>query len=82
MTYQNPKEVIHTFYPDFIVKLNNNLIGIFEVKDKNDQDGPTVTKAKAEALNRYIFEHNNKNKSSLFWKKKKRKGSLFTDKII
>jgi len=64
--YQYPKEVIHTFYPDFIVKLNNNLIGIFEVKDKNDQDGLTVTKAKAEALNRYIFEHNNKNKSSLF----------------
>ena len=45
---------VHTFYPDYLVHFFNNKLGIFEVKDSNDQDGITWTKAKAEALQKYI----------------------------
>jgi len=47
---------IHTFYPDYLVHFFNNKLGIFEAKDFNDQDGTTWTKAKAEALQKYIKE--------------------------
>jgi len=59
--YENPKAYFHTFYPDYLVQFFNGGIGIFEVKDKRDQDGSTITKAKAEAFQSYLKEHNNKN---------------------
>lgn len=40
----------HTFYPDFVVCFQDGRVGIFETKDKNDQDGSTKTKAKSEVL--------------------------------
>lgn len=52
----------HTFYPDYLVKFNDKKIGIFETKDPGDQDGATLTKAKAEALQKYIKEQNKKSK--------------------
>ena len=44
----------HTFYPDYIVRFGNGRIGIFETKDEKDQEGSTVTKAKAETLAAWI----------------------------
>lgn len=55
--YEYPKGVLHTFYPDYIVQLSDGRIGIFETKDKGDQDGSTYTKAKSEALQAYLNEH-------------------------
>lgn len=49
--YQNN---IFTFYPDYLVKFKNGKLGIFEVKDIGDRDGNTITKAKAEALQKWI----------------------------
>ncbi|MCX5748867.1 MAG: DEAD/DEAH box helicase family protein [Candidatus Saganbacteria bacterium] len=58
--YEYPKGILHTFYPDYLVQFNDGRIGIFETKDKGDQDGSTFTKAKNEALQRYIKEHHKK----------------------
>lgn len=58
--YEYPKGVLHTFYPDYLVQLEDGRIGIFETKDKGDQDGSTFTKAKSEALHKYIKEYNKK----------------------
>ncbi len=58
--YEYPKGVIHTFYPDYLVQLNDGRIGIFETKDQGDQDGGGYTKAKSEALQKYIKEHGKK----------------------
>ncbi|MBI2641273.1 DEAD/DEAH box helicase family protein [Candidatus Roizmanbacteria bacterium] len=55
--YQNG---IYTFYPDYLVKLSDGRIGIFEIKDSVDRDGKTYTKAKAEALCKYIANQKNK----------------------
>lgn len=52
--YEYPAGVIHTFYPDYLVQLADGRIGIFEVKDTEDRDGMTYTKAKAEKLQEYI----------------------------
>lgn len=52
--YEYPAGIIHTFYPDYLIQLPGGQIGIFETKDVNDQDGATKTKAKAEALQKYI----------------------------
>jgi len=46
------------FYPDFIIKFIDGRIGIFEVKDDNDNERDT--KAKAEKLYNYIQEENQK----------------------
>jgi len=45
---------INTFYPDYLVRLADGRIGMFEVKDSGDRDGKTYTKAKAEALQKYL----------------------------
>jgi hypothetical protein len=55
--YQNS---IFTFYPDYLVRLSDGRIGIFEIKDSGDRDGKTYTKAKAEALYKYIANQKNK----------------------
>ncbi len=47
---------IFTFYPDYLVQLLDGRIGIFEVKDSGDRDGKTYTKAKAEALQKFIIK--------------------------
>lgn len=60
--YEYPKDVIHTFYPDYFVQLADSRIGIFETKDSRDQDGNSFTKAKAEMLQVYIKEQNKKGK--------------------
>ncbi len=52
--YEYPKGVVHTFYPDYLVKLTDGRLGIFETKDKRDQDGGSFTKAKSEALQKYL----------------------------
>lgn len=51
---------IYTFYPDYLVRLADGRIGLFEVKDSGDRDGTTYTKAKAEALQKYIAKSGNK----------------------
>lgn len=50
----------HTFYPDYIVRFKNGKVGIFETKSENDQDGATVTKAKAEALHEWLSKQKEK----------------------
>lgn len=50
----------HTFYPDYIVKFKNGRVGIYETKDEHDQDGATVTKAKAEALQDWMSKQKRK----------------------
>jgi type III restriction enzyme len=51
---------IYTFYPDYLVKLKDGRLGIFEVKETNDRDGSTYTKAKAEAFQKHLAKENNK----------------------
>lgn len=51
---------IHTFYPDYLVQFKDGRLGVFETKDKSDSDGLTATKAKAEALQKYIKEQKRK----------------------
>lgn len=51
--YQYNGEV-HTLYPDYIVQLSDGRICLFEVKDADDRDRYTITKAKAEALYHYL----------------------------
>jgi len=52
--YEYPAGVVHTFYPDYLVQFRDGRIGILEAKDQHDQDGNTLTKAKAEKLQEYI----------------------------
>ena len=52
------KETIHTFYPDYVVKFNDEKIGIFETKAESDPDAHTKTKVKAEELYKYIQKEN------------------------
>jgi type III restriction enzyme len=58
--YEYPKGISHTFYPDYLVQFDDRRIGIFETKDKGDQDGSTYTKAKSEALRKYLKDHSKK----------------------
>ncbi len=51
---------ISTFYPDYLVKSSDGRLGLLEVKDSGDRDGKTYTKAKAEALQKYITDSGNK----------------------
>ncbi|MBU4311995.1 MAG: DEAD/DEAH box helicase family protein [Candidatus Omnitrophica bacterium] len=60
--YEYPKGVVHTFYSDYLVEFSDGRIGIFETKDHRDQDGSTFTKAKSEALQRYLKGQNKKGK--------------------
>jgi type III restriction enzyme len=52
--YEYPLNIIHTFYPDYLVQLIDGRLGIFETKDIGDRDGVTYTKAKAEKLQEFI----------------------------
>lgn len=54
-SYENVK---HEFYPDYVVKFSDGAIGLYEVKDINDKEKETVTKAKIEKLKNYSLEHN------------------------
>lgn len=56
----------YAFYPDFLVGFKDGTIGIFEVKDEYDMEAKTRTKAKAEALYRYIQAENKKKENKLF----------------
>ncbi|MDE2116713.1 MAG: hypothetical protein KGI79_02455, partial [Patescibacteria group bacterium] len=47
-------------YPDYLVRLKDGRLGIFEVKESNDRDGLSYTKAKAETLQKYIAQQKNK----------------------
>lgn len=60
--YTDTAGIARTFYPDYLVWLNDGRLGIFEAKDENDPQGGTETKAKAEALQGYIAEQNAKGK--------------------
>jgi type III restriction enzyme len=60
--YEYPENLVHTFYPDYLVQLVDGRLGIFEVKDVGDRDGGSSTKAKAESLQMYIKEQNLKGK--------------------
>jgi type III restriction enzyme len=51
---------IFTFYPDYLVHLNDGKIGILEVKESGDRDGSGKTKAKAEALQKHLADQENK----------------------
>lgn len=51
---------IYTFYPDYLIKLKDGRLGIFEVKETNDRDGITYTKAKAEAFQKHLAKEKNK----------------------
>ena len=55
--YQN---YIHTFYPDYLLRFKDGRIAILEVKEVNDREGHTSTKAKAEALQKFIKKLSNK----------------------
>lgn len=58
--YEYPVDIIHTFYPDYIVQLTDGRLGIFETKDIGDRDGGTYTRAKAEKLQKFIKEQQDK----------------------
>lgn len=45
---------VHTFYPDYLVETRDNRLAFFEVKDTADRDGSTLTKEKAEALQKWL----------------------------
>src|SRR3989344_5995995 len=51
---------IFTFYPDYLVQLEDVRLGILETKDVGDRDGKTYTKAKAEALQHFINTNSRK----------------------
>lgn len=51
---------INTFYPDYLVMLSDGRLGLLEIKDTGDRDGETYTKAKAEALYKYLISQKNK----------------------
>ena len=57
------KDDVRTFYPDYIVELNDGRIGIFEIKSEDDRDEDTFTKIKNEALQEYIKIENKKRKT-------------------
>jgi len=57
----NYENQIKTFYPDYLIQLEDGRLGILEVKEENDRDGKTLTKAKAEELQLYIKKQNNPN---------------------
>jgi type III restriction enzyme len=51
---------IYTFYPDYLVQFVEGGVCFFEVKDSMDRDGRTLTKAKAEALQKYLSKNKSK----------------------
>lgn len=61
--YKENDKISHTFQPDFIVKLTDERVGIFDTKAKNDRLDDQ--KVKNEALQNYIVKQN-KNGKNLF----------------
>ncbi len=57
------KSEVYTFYPDYLVEFSDGRIGIFETKDEEDRDEDTYTKAKNEALQKYILSDNKNRKT-------------------
>ena len=57
--YEYPKDTVHTFYPDYLVKHIDGTIGIYEVKSATDPDGRDTSTAKAEALYKYVKSNSN-----------------------
>jgi type III restriction enzyme len=57
--YEYNKEIF-TFYPDYLVQLNDGRLGILEIKQLGDRDGSGKTKAKAEALQKHLADQKNK----------------------
>jgi hypothetical protein len=53
LTYSFNKEIRLT-YPDRLFKTNKGNYWLFEIKHETDQDGFTLTKAKAEAIQNWI----------------------------
>jgi len=51
---------IYTFYPDYLVSSLDGKLYLLEVKDGGDREGKTYTKAKAETLQKYIANQNNR----------------------
>ncbi len=51
---------IHTFYPDYLLYLNDGRMGFLEVKDVTDRDGGSYTKAKAEAFQAWLKQQKRK----------------------
>lgn len=51
------KNVKHEFYPDYVVKFLDGTIGLYEVKDINDNEKDTITRVKIEKLREYCMDH-------------------------
>jgi type III restriction enzyme len=58
--YEYPIGDVRTFYPDYIIQTVDGRIGIVETKDEGDQQGGSLTKVKAEALQKWLREQNRK----------------------
>lgn len=50
---------LNNFYPDYIVKFNDDTLGIYEVKSTTDRDSNTTTKDKEIALLKYCINNSN-----------------------
>jgi type III restriction enzyme len=57
--YEFPMGIVHTFYPDYLVKHKDGSIGIYEVKSVTDPNGIDTSTKKAEALFRYLQVNSN-----------------------
>lgn len=58
--YEYPVGIVHTFYPDYLLKHVDGTIGIYEVKSVSDPNGIDTSTAKAEALFNYIKKNSTK----------------------
>ena len=58
--YEYPADIVHTFYPDYLVKHIDGTIGIYEVKSVTDPDGIDTSTAKAEALYKFVKSNSSK----------------------
>jgi type III restriction enzyme len=58
--YSKGNKIPQTFQPDFLIKLKDGKIGIFDTKAKDDRIEDQ--KVKSEALQKYINEQNKKGK--------------------
>jgi type III restriction enzyme len=56
--YKKENKISHTFQPDFIIKLKDGRVGIFDTKAKDDR--LEDQKVKSEALQKYINKQNKK----------------------
>lgn len=61
--YADANGVTRTFYPDYLVKLKNGTLGIFDTKDGSTAE---AAKHRAEALQRYFREFDGNGEKGLF----------------